>query len=82
MAESENIFLTEKQVASKYQVSTRTLHNLRKDGKLENGKEYFYLGKQIRYKSIELQEYFETSTLKRLKSLLYLYVNLTKHNQL
>ena len=63
MAESENIFLTEKQVASKYQVSTRTLHNLRKDGKLENGKEYFYLGKQIRYKSIELQEYFETSTL-------------------
>jgi len=63
MAESENIFLTEKQVASKYQVSTRTLHNLRKDGKLENGREYFYLGKQIRYKSIELQEYFENSTL-------------------
>ena len=30
MAESENIFLTEKQVAKKYQVSTRTLHNLRK----------------------------------------------------
>ena len=63
MAESEKIFLTEKQVASKYQVSTRTLHNLRKDGKLENGRQYFYLGKQIRYKSIELQEYFETSTL-------------------
>ena len=62
MSKSENIFLTEKQVASKYQVSTRTLHNLRKDGKLENGREYFYLGKQIRYKSIELQEYFETST--------------------
>ena len=63
MSESENIFLTEKQVASKYQVSTRTFHNLRKDGKLENGRQYFYLGKQIRYKSIELQKYFETSTL-------------------
>ena len=37
MAESENIFLTEKQVASKYQVSTRTLHNLRKEGSLKNG---------------------------------------------
>ena len=63
MAESENIFLTEKQVAEKYQVSTRTLHNLRKEGKLEIGIQYFYLGKQIRYKSNELQEYFETSTL-------------------
>ena len=63
MAEPENIFLTEKQVAEKYQVSTRTLHNLRKNGKLENGIQYFYLGKQIRYKSNELQEYFETSTL-------------------
>jgi|TARA_Y100000385_G_C12733103_1_gene483583 hypothetical protein len=63
MAESEKIFLTEKQVAKKYQVSTRTLHNLRKQGKLENGLQYFYLGKQIRYKSNELQEYFETSTL-------------------
>ena len=63
MAESENIFLTERQVAEKYQVSTRTLHNLRKNGKLEIGIQYFYLGKQIRYKSNELQEYFETSTL-------------------
>ena len=63
MAESENIFLTEKQVADKYQVSKRTLHNLRKEGKLENGIQFFYLGRQIRYKSIELQEYFETSTL-------------------
>ena len=63
MAETENIFLTEKQVAKKYQVSTRTLHNLRKNGKLEIGIQYFYLGKQIRYKSNELQEYFETSTL-------------------
>ena len=63
MAESEKIFLTEKQVAKKYQVSTRTLHNLRKEGKLENGIQYFYLGKQIRYKSNELQEYFETTTL-------------------
>ena len=63
MAESENIFLTEKQVADKYQISQRTLHNLRKEGKLENGIQFFYLGRQIRYKSIELQEYFETSTL-------------------
>ena len=59
----ENIFLTEKQVADKYQISQRTLHNLRKEGKLENGIQFFYLGRQIRYKSIELQEYFETSTL-------------------
>ena len=48
---------------TKYQVSTRTLHNLRKEGKLKNGIQYFYLGKQIRYKSNELQQYFETSTL-------------------
>ena len=63
MTESENIFLTEKQVADKYQVSTRTLHNLRKNGKLENGIQYFYLGKQIRYKPNALQEYFECSSL-------------------
>ena len=63
MDKIESVFLTEKQVAKKYQVSTRTLHNLRKDGKLENGVQYFYLGKQIRYKSIELQQYFESSTL-------------------
>ena len=60
---NNNIFLTEKQVAEKYQVSTRTLHNLRKAGKLTVGVQYFYLGKQIRYKSIELQKYFESSTL-------------------
>ena len=59
----ENIFLTEKQVAKKYQVSKRTIQNLRKEGKLENGVQYFYLGKQIRYKSNELQEYFESSAL-------------------
>ena len=63
MTESKNIFLTERQVARKYQVSTRTLHNLRKKVKLENGIQYFYLGKQIRYKYNELQEYFETSAL-------------------
>jgi hypothetical protein len=63
MNNTENLFLTEKQVANKYQVSTRTLHNLRKAGKLEEGMQYFYLGKQIRYKSIELQLYFETLTL-------------------
>ena len=59
----ENIFLTEKQVAKKYQVSTRTIHNLRKAGKLVEGVQYFYLGKQIRYKPNELQDYFETSAL-------------------
>ena len=59
----ENIFLTEKQVAEKYQISTRILHNLRKAGKLQEGMQYFYLGTQIRYKPIELQKYFETSTL-------------------
>jgi hypothetical protein len=63
MDQIDNIFLTEKQVADKYQISQRTLHNLRKEGKLENGIQFFYLGRQIRYKSIELQEYFETSTL-------------------
>ena len=44
-------YLTEQQVAEKYQISTRTLHNLRKAGKLAVGVQYFYLGKQIRYKS-------------------------------
>ena len=63
MDQFNNNYLTEQQVAEKYQVSTRTLHNLRKDGKLTVGVEYFYLGKQIRYKSIQLQEYFETSAL-------------------
>ncbi len=63
MPTNNTIYLTEKQVADKYQVSTRTLHNLRKDGKLTVGVEYFYLGKQIRYKPIQLQEYFETSAL-------------------
>ena len=63
MNKIESVFLTEKQVAEKYQVSTRTLHNLRKDGKLEIGVQYFYLGKQIRYKSIELQQYFDSPTL-------------------
>ena len=54
--------LTQNQVAEKYQVSERTIHNLRKAGKLKEGIQYFYLGKQIRYKSKELQEYFETLT--------------------
>ena len=63
MDQFKTIYLTEQQVAEKYQVSTRTLHNLRKEGKLEVGVQYFYLGKQIRYKSYELQEYFDTSTL-------------------
>ena len=58
-----DIYLTEKQVAEKYQVSTRTIQNLRKSGKLEIGVQYFYLGKQVRYKPNELQEYFEASTL-------------------
>tara|TARA_A100001388_G_C28677171_1_gene454552 strand:- start:639 stop:827 length:189 start_codon:yes stop_codon:yes gene_type:complete len=58
-----DIYLTEKQVAEKYQVSTRTIQNLRKSGKLEIGVQYFYLGKQVRYKPNELQEYFESSTL-------------------
>jgi len=63
MSAINSLYLTEKQVAEKYQVSTRTLHNLRKGGKLTVGVEYFYLGKQIRYKSIQLQEYFDTSSL-------------------
>ena len=58
-----DIYLTEKQVAEKYQVSTRTIQNLRKSGKLEIGVQYFYLGKQVRYKPSELQKYFEASTL-------------------
>ena len=63
MSANNTLYLTEKQVADKYQVSTRTLHNLRRDSKLTVGVEYFYLGKQIRYKPIQLQEYFETSRL-------------------
>ena len=63
MSTNNTIYLTEKQVADKYQVSTRTLHNLRRDGKLAVNIEYFYIGKQIRYKPIQLQEYFETSTI-------------------
>lgn len=59
----ENIYLTEKQVAKKYQLSIKTLHNWRKTETLVEGIQYFYVGKQIRYKSNELQEYFETSTL-------------------
>ena len=40
----ENIYLTEKQVAEKYTVDTRTLYNFRKAGKLENGIHFFYIG--------------------------------------
>ena len=54
----ENIFLTEKQAAKKYKVSPRTLYNFRKEGKLENGIQYFYVGKQIRYIADELHKYF------------------------
>ena len=59
----ENIFLTEKQAAKRYQLSTRTFQNWRKSGKLVEGIQYFYLGRGIRYKPEELQEYFEPSTL-------------------
>ena len=37
MPTNNTIYLTEQQVADKYQVSTRTLYNLRKDGKLTVG---------------------------------------------
>lgn len=57
----ENQFLTEKQVAEKYQVSTRTFNKFRKSQRLKERVHYFYLGRQIRYKSIELQQFFENS---------------------
>ena len=51
--------LTQNQVAEKYQVSERKLYNLRKTGELKEGIQYFYFGRQIRYKSKELQDYLE-----------------------
>ena len=53
-----DIYLTEKQVAEKYQVSTKTLHNWRKAEALVEGIQYFYVGKQIRYIADELHKYF------------------------
>jgi hypothetical protein len=53
----ENIFLTEKQAAERYQLSTRTSQNWRKSGKLVEGIKYFYLVRGLRYKPEELQEY-------------------------
>ena len=54
----ENIYLTEKQAAERYQLSTKTLHNWRKAEILVEGIQYFYAGKQIRYIADELHKYF------------------------
>ena len=54
--------LTEKQVAEKYQVCTRTLNKYRKKNILKEGLHFFYMGRLIRYNSIELQEHFESSS--------------------
>ena len=63
MPTNNTIYLTEQQVADIYQVSKRTFQNLRKDEKLTVNIEYYYIGKQIRYNTIKLQEYFEASAL-------------------
>jgi len=54
--------LTEKQVAEKYQLCTRTLNKWRNNNFLKEGLHFFYMGRQIRYNSIELQKYFENSS--------------------
>ena len=59
----EATYLTENDVAKKYLVCKRTLYNMRIKEKLVNGYHYIYVGKQIRYKTNEVHEYFEPTTL-------------------
>ena len=62
-------FITEKEAADIYGICTRTLSNLRKKGKLQVKKHYFYVGNQVRYNIAKLQDYFELESERKLQQL-------------
>ena len=62
-------YITEKEAADIYGICTRTLSNLRKKGKLQVNKHYFYVGKQVRYNLAKLQDYFELESERKLQQL-------------
>ena len=55
-------YLTEKQAAKYFQISVRSFGNWRREGKFQCGKEFIYVGKQIRYDINQLVKYFEYSS--------------------
>ncbi|MBT5354398.1 MAG: helix-turn-helix domain-containing protein [Flavobacteriales bacterium] len=55
-------YLTEKQAAKYFQISVRSFGNWRREGKFQCGKEFIYVGKQIRYNINQLVKYFECSS--------------------
>jgi len=62
--EMEKKIISEKDAAEYFQISEKTLGNWRREGKFECGKEFIYVGKQIRYKLSELLRYFELTSSK------------------
>ena len=50
-------YLTEKQAAKYFQISVRSFGNWRREGKFQCGKEFIYVGKQIRYNINQLVKY-------------------------
>ena len=62
-------YTTEKEAADIYDICARTLSNLRKKGKLEVNKHYFYVGNQVRYNLAALQDYFELESERKLQQL-------------
>ena len=52
-------YLTEKQAAKYFQISVRSFGNWRREGKFQCGKEFIYVGKQIRYNLNKLIQYFQ-----------------------
>jgi hypothetical protein len=55
-------YLTEKQASQYFQISVRSFGNWRREGKFQCGKEFIYVGKQIRYDINKLVKYFECSS--------------------
>ena len=55
-------YLSEKQAANYFQISMRTFRNWRREGKFQCGKEFIYVGKQIRYDINRLIRYFELNS--------------------
>ena len=55
-------YLTEKQAAKYFQISVRSFGNWRREGKCQCGKEFIYVGKQIRYNINQLVKHFECSS--------------------
>jgi hypothetical protein len=60
-------FITEKEAADIYGICTKTLSYLRKKGKLQVNKHYFYVGNQILFFFSKLQDYFKLESERKLQ---------------